>query len=610
MPDPPSSAPATIANRDPARLRADEALTVSSDFEQRYQLGAELARGGLARIRDAWDRVLHRQVAVKQLLERSADSDVRFLREARITGRLAHPSIVPIYDLGLDADGAPFYVMKWVLGRSLHELIEDRPTLDDRLALLPHAIAITDALAYAHNAGVVHRDLKPANVQIGDYGETIVIDWGLAVDLDAPELDAMPTSDGQDSADGRLTSVGSVIGTPAYMPPEQARGERVDARADVFALGAVLYQVIAGSHPYADETDGLASTDDPVWVRVIDRGPRPLALLAPDAPPELVAIVERAMARDAADRYPTATALGAALAGFVTHHQSHRLAAAALRRDDELALRLRAVAPDDAAAVAQIYREADVVRFGFDQALAAWADNPIARAGLIGFCARLFDFECAVGNLAGAAALASELPPDPERTHRLAALHEQRARRAAEAAAFAHAHDRSIGGRERLIVLVVLGAMLGYYLIEAFTAHRDITDVGAGRRIFYNSLVVSGPVVGLIWLWRRRLFANDFSRRAATGLLVLMVTTVSHRAMAMVLEHPAGHTFTLDLLLIAVALIGFGGRAALALGVGAMIMAWICTLVPAAAVFVYNATIVGYAGLLAWSWTRVTPRRP
>ena len=284
-------APAAIG----PRLRADEALTIATDFEQRYELGGELARGGLARIRDAYDRVLHRRVAVKQLLARGGDADVRFLREARITGRLAHPNIVPIYDLGLDADGAPFYAMKWVEGRSLHDLIEARPTLDERLALVPHVIAIADALAYAHAVGVIHRDLKPANVLVGDFGETIVIDWGLALEagaVDPPRADAAPISA------PRLTSVGSVIGTPAYMPPEQARGDAVDARADVYALGATLYHVIAGAHPYADAETSVATSDDgPIWARVLDEPPAPLATLCPGVPAELAAIVERAMAR-------------------------------------------------------------------------------------------------------------------------------------------------------------------------------------------------------------------------------------------------------------------------------------------------------------------------
>jgi serine/threonine protein kinase len=235
---------------------------------------------------------------------------------------------VPIYDPA-STPGEPFYAMKLVRGRALDALIAEATTSAARVGLVPHVIAIADALAYAHAVGVIHRDLKPANVLVGDFGETIVIDWGLALEagaVDPPRADAAPISA------PRLTSVGSVIGTPAYMPPEQARGDAVDARADVYALGATLYHVIAGAHPYADAETSVATSDDgPIWARVLDEPPAPLATLCPGVPAELAAIVERAMARRAAARHASAAEVGAALAGFVAHHQSHRLAEAAVR---------------------------------------------------------------------------------------------------------------------------------------------------------------------------------------------------------------------------------------------------------------------------------------
>ncbi len=593
---------------DGPRVGADEALTIATDFEQRYQLGLELARGGLARIRDAYDRVLHRRVAVKQLLTRDGDADLRFLREARITGRLAHPNIVPIYDLGLDGDGAPFYAMKWVEGRSLHDLIDDRPSLDDRLALLPHVQAIADAIAYAHAVGVIHRDLKPANVLVGDFGETIVIDWGLALEAGVDDL-ATTRNDGPGPARSpRLTSIGSVIGTPAYMPPEQARGDRVDERADVYALGATLYHVIAGEFPYA-HVGALPDADEPVWVRVLDRPPLALATLCPDAPPELCAIVERAMARAPEDRHGSAAELGAAIASFVAHHQSHRLSAAAVRRDAELAARMREVRTDDAAAVSVVYREADVVQFGFEQALAAWPDNPVARGGLTRLQARLFDFECAVGNLAAAAALADALPPDPDRDRMLAALRADLARRDAEADAFARARDRSIGGRERMLMLGAVGAMLVYFLVEALVSHRSLDDANANHRILRNSIVVAAPTLLMMWVWRKRMFANEFSERAGRTVAALLVVTVTHRVVAIVIEQPARSVFVLDMLLIAVAMWTFGGRMGLVLGTLAVAGAWLCALVPASALLVYNGAIISIAALLAVAWSRASRQR-
>src|SRR5690606_2533144 len=147
----------------------------------------------------------------------------------------------PVHEAGRWPNGAPYYVMKLVEGRTLKELFAAKPTLRERLALLQHVIAIADAVGYAHSEGVIHRDLKPSNVIVGEFGETIVIDWGLARDTrrDIPEPAAELIASAQGS--GVSTISGKVVGTPAYMAPEQARGEVVDERADAYAIGAVLY---------------------------------------------------------------------------------------------------------------------------------------------------------------------------------------------------------------------------------------------------------------------------------------------------------------------------------------------------------------------------------
>jgi serine/threonine protein kinase len=146
----------------------------------RYDVLGEHGRGGLGRVSRAHDRELGRDIAIKELISRGHISEVRFLREALITARLEHPGIVPVYEAGRWADGTPFYAMKLVSGRPLRDLIAERKTVDERLALLHHAIAVADAIAYAHGKNIIHRDLKPANVIVGDFGETVVIDWGLA----------------------------------------------------------------------------------------------------------------------------------------------------------------------------------------------------------------------------------------------------------------------------------------------------------------------------------------------------------------------------------------------------------------------------------------------
>ena len=194
-------------------------------------------------------RELGRDVAVKELLVRGNTSELRFVREALVTARLEHPGIVPVHEAGRWSDGTPYYTMKLVGGRSFHDRIAEQRTLVDRLALLPNVISVADAIAYAHERGVIHRDLKPSNVMVGDFGETIVIDWGLAKVLDEatePQGDELPY---RTSARTDLTVAGSVLGTPAYMAPEQYRG-RSDERTDVYALGGILHHVLTGKPPH------------------------------------------------------------------------------------------------------------------------------------------------------------------------------------------------------------------------------------------------------------------------------------------------------------------------------------------------------------------------
>lgn len=271
-----------------------------------YVLGGEIARGGMGRILSARDRRLGRTIAIKEIAVTSGDLRARFEREARITARLQHPSIVSIHEAGTWPSGAPFYAMKLVAGESLDKAIAARPTARKRLELLPNAIAAVDALAYAHHEGVIHRDLKPANVLVGEYGETVVIDWGLAKELgseDAPDVGPYRTAAGADQ-----TVAGSVMGTPAYMPVEQARGETVDERADVYALGALLYHLLAGRPPYS------GSSAQAILDKVLAGAPAPLD--QPDVAVELIAIVSKAMAYRAEDRYATAGELAIDLKRF------------------------------------------------------------------------------------------------------------------------------------------------------------------------------------------------------------------------------------------------------------------------------------------------------
>jgi eukaryotic-like serine/threonine-protein kinase len=200
------------------------------------------------------------------------------------------------------------------LGGTLAGAIAKTKTMTERLALLPHVVAVTEALAYAHAQRIIHRDLKPGNVLVGEFGETVVIDWGLAKELDHAIDDGPITEPDKPVSNPNLTRAGAVLGTPGFMSIEQATGEPIDERADVYALGAILYNVLTGVAPYYDK-HGRDDSD-----RILEIGvlvpPTPIAQIAPEVPADLRVIVERAMARDKRDRYPTAKEMSEELRRF------------------------------------------------------------------------------------------------------------------------------------------------------------------------------------------------------------------------------------------------------------------------------------------------------
>jgi eukaryotic-like serine/threonine-protein kinase len=314
--------PTHLDDDDPDRTASLSVGPPTSDG-QRFRILRPHARGGLGAVFVALDAELNREVALKQILDRHADdpdSRARFLLEAEVTGRLEHPGVVPVYGLGCDAQGRPFYAMRLVKGESLKGAVERfhaaggvgdprRWNLELR-RLLSRFVAVSNVVAYAHSRGVIHRDLKPANILLGPYGETLVVDWGLAKVVGRGEAVAqaggveatLQPGSGSGSSE---TLPGTALGTPAYMSPEQAMGrlEQVGPLSDVYSLGATLYCLLTGKPPL-DETDvGEA-------LRRVQCGefPPPRAV-RPGIPPGLEAIGLKAMALKPEERYPSARAL-------------------------------------------------------------------------------------------------------------------------------------------------------------------------------------------------------------------------------------------------------------------------------------------------------------
>jgi serine/threonine-protein kinase len=314
-----------------AEATATYSVGTATEGGQRFRILRPHAQGGLGAVFVALDGELNREVALKQILERHADdwsSRQRFIAEAHITGGLEHPGVVPVYGLGTDDAGHPYYAMRFIKGDSLKEAIRafhhqgniqaaiqpgregqdgEAPGSRDLglRKLLRRFIDVCNAVDYAHSRGVIHRDLKPANIIMGKHGETLVVDWGLAkavgrADPSIGERTVAPGSSGTEE-----TLPGCTLGTPAYMSPEQARGElsKLGARSDVYSLGATLYCVLTGKPPFEAEDLGAV-------LRAAEKGRfRPPTQLEPSIERALEAICLKAMATRPEERYATARAV-------------------------------------------------------------------------------------------------------------------------------------------------------------------------------------------------------------------------------------------------------------------------------------------------------------
>jgi serine/threonine protein kinase/tetratricopeptide (TPR) repeat protein len=317
-------------NEDPYRTLTGTILGESSSIGTRFRILRPHAMGGLGQVSVALDQELDRPVALKEIQDRHADeqeSRARFVQEAEITGKLEHPGIIPVYGLGHDVAGRPFYAMRFVEGDSLKEAVEafhgdnklkkDPAERDSRLReLLRRFTDVCNAVAYAHSRGVLHRDLKPGNVMLGPYGETLVVDWGLAKPVRDVLSAESASADGSSLMQGPIrlsgqsgsraeTVAGSPIGTPAYASPEQLTGamDRLGPATDIYGLGATLYSVLTGRLP-------VESNDLGELIRRVQRGEiTPPRSIDTSIPKPLESICRRAMSVNPEDRYVSARAL-------------------------------------------------------------------------------------------------------------------------------------------------------------------------------------------------------------------------------------------------------------------------------------------------------------
>ena len=311
---------------DPAGLTEVETVDLVRGSTERYRLTRLHASGGIGRVWVAHDKELSRDIALKELRpERAAQVThrARFLQEARITGQLEHPGIVPVYELAFRQDDQqPFYTMRLVKGRTLsgaadayHKNRREGQVASLELVTLLNAfVSVCNTVAYAHSRGVIHRDLKGQNVVLGDFGEVVVLDWGfpkLVGRLGEPDFPTVAGDPGGSDESG-LTMQGQMIGTPGYMAPEQASGrlDQIERHTDIYGLGAILYEILTGNPPF------MGFHPQEVLLKVQNEQPRRVREIWPDVPSDLENICLRALAKNPRDRFASASELAQEVQGW------------------------------------------------------------------------------------------------------------------------------------------------------------------------------------------------------------------------------------------------------------------------------------------------------
>ena len=412
------------------------ATTPPATLPDRYERVRHLAKGGMGEIHLAHDRQLQRHVALKLMtpaVAASASLARRFTQEALVLGRLDHPHIVPIHDLGVDAGGQNYYAMKYVRGTTLKDVLnglrQGQSNVVNRYPL--HQLLriyqkICDAVAYAHAKGIIHRDLKPANIMLGEYGEVFVMDWGLAKIINQDE-ELLPQSDESTECGTRY---GTVMGTPGFMAPEQAEGrlEAINQRTDIYSLGAILYNILTLRAPFAgggaEVLEKVKAGQITAPTKLANEPNAAVLVHCPErrVPDALAAVAMEALQRDAAKRYPAVEALQRDLAAWQSGYAPSAEHAGRLRQ-----LRLSIRRNGSLAAAASI-----IVLLGIGLGWQHLRHDESRREDIARLqrsapiCHKQAGDLIAQGNFPDALAparLAHELDPKSAHTHRLARVH-------------------------------------------------------------------------------------------------------------------------------------------------------------------------------------------
>ncbi|UJR84643.1 serine/threonine-protein kinase [Sandaracinus amylolyticus] len=483
-------------------------------------LGRVLGEGGMGVVRLGTQRSLSRQVAVKSVKATGPEHAARLLREAWVTGYLEHPNVVPVYDIVLE-QGAPLIVLKRIDGTEWSTLLRDpaevtrRFGVADVLAWHVGILAqVCNAVHYAHTKGIIHRDLKPENVMIGEFGEVYVLDWGIALSLTHDHGGRIL----------RAADATEMAGTPVYMAPEMvlAPPTGLDERTDVYLLGAILFEIVAGSAPHLAETP----------LAVLLQAARSEPAIPADVDDELASIVRHAMARDRAARCASAEALKKALTAYLEHRGSLLLARDAEARLSALRAAIAGASdPEHRVRVAALFSEC---RFALEHALARWPDNPVASRALREAQLAMVEHELAsrAPERAHEILAAIDAPP-AELAQRVdeALSRASRAREEMEAlAARGRQADPTIHHRARARINLAFGSVWVAIPLLGLVGER----IGAGtwRGLAGLQIVLAVSAIVAVVLGRDWIVATVFNRVAHLSFFVAVLATSAFHAAA------------------------------------------------------------------------------
>lgn len=507
-----------------------------------------IAEGGMGRVLLAEQGGLRRDVAVKTLRDEFLDADFseRLTREARITGLVEHPNIVPVYALQNDDRGAPMMVMKNIEGVSWRTVIRDpaHPMLEsDRGEALDFHLrvlmSVCDAVSFAHSRGVLHLDIKPDNVMLGAFHDVYLVDWGVACSMRDEHRGFLPLVD----------ETTEILGTPAYLAPEMVDPKlaKLGVHTDVFLLGAALYESLTKKPPYRG-----GSVRDILYEAYLAKPPE----FEADVPPELAAIVRRAMSAKPENRYPTAESFRSAISRYMRHRGSNKLATEGSELLASLATRIASGNPIDAAELADMTRRFSECRFSFAHALREWPENVHAADGLAEATIIFAELCSTRGEHATAASLLDELrDTSPRFASRIAAIRERSTRASLEVEKLRELRDDSDDVRSRFPRAIYVLVIVGVLVLPMF-AGWGLERAGIYRWAWWHSLVYTLLLLvvgtGGAMAMRRALMPNRVSRRFVLAFGFITLSILCRRGIAYILGHHDFEDIAMDIFLFGV----------------------------------------------------------